>query len=700
MNFSKSINSIVALRNSLVYIITSILFVFLFSCNQLPNEVEESLKLAGNNRDELQKVLDHYQKPEDSLKLRAAYFLISEQVPYGVFTDSRNDQLLNDYFNAFEDSLAVYFCKESDKNIEERKDIINSIIKKYQLNHGKVFRNKWSLKRDIHHITGAFLIENIDYAFKAWDLPWAKHYSFDEFCNYILPYREGKHYPNSWRKYFFEEFMGFRDSLGQERDPLVAAEKLKKYLGNMKFISGGLYDAPECLLSSVMYKYKITGNCVSISTFIQEVLRAQGIATVEVLVNKFGHTAKDHVSNGVLDNNGSWHYFDGIPSAPGSLNIKDEVTKLYRKKPIVRNELTQTKGEAFNHLNLFGWEDITKDLIDCYDISINLKDLYCKNLPIAYLCIFDNLSHGGWVPIDWGEIDKDLRKVTFKDIGGKEVVYLVMVYDEFNNLKPVSSPFVLKNDGAIDYLNIKRGVDDRREMIIDRKFSPKQHLNKIAKNLIEGRFEGANSPDFKKREVLYTLKNITDVNSKLIEIEPKNYQYYRFVFPKIKDSLYYDIAELGFGNLTSNSFRKENGDYISSKGINATIQNSYFDDDLLSYTTIYRKEGVLKAYMPSLKEVCVDIDKEVWIGIDLGSSKSISQLYLCPRTDKNSIYPKMDYELLYWDNRWVSTGIRNTNQGYLKYDDLPSNTLYWLRNYTEGKEERIFTYEDGKQIWW
>jgi hypothetical protein len=36
----------------------------------------------------------------------------------------------------------------------------------------------------------------------------------------------------------------------------------------------------------------------------------------------------------------------------------------------------------------------------------------------------------------------------------------------------------------------------------------------------------------------------------------------------------------------------------------------------------------------------------------------------------------------------------------LHYDDVPKGALLWLKNHTQGKEERIFTYEDGKQVWW
>ena len=59
----------------------------LFSCNPTgnKNDVSTALKLSGDNRIELQKVLDHYSKPEDSLKLRAAEYLITNMA--GKYTE-------------------------------------------------------------------------------------------------------------------------------------------------------------------------------------------------------------------------------------------------------------------------------------------------------------------------------------------------------------------------------------------------------------------------------------------------------------------------------------------------------------------------------------------------------------------------------------------------------------------------------------
>ena len=36
----------------------------------------------------------------------------------------------------------------------------------------------------------------------------------------------------------------------------------------------------------------------------------------------------------------------------------------------------------------------------------------------------------------------------------------------------------------------------------------------------------------------------------------------------------------------------------------------------------------------------------------------------------------------------------------LVYKDVPTSGLYYLKNLTKGKDERIFTYKNGKQIWW
>ena len=71
------------------------------------------------------------------------------------------------------------------------------------------------------------------------------------------------------------------------------------------------------------------------------------------------------------------------------------------------------------------------------------------------------------------------------------------------------------------------------------------------------------------------------------------------------------------------------------------------------------------------------------------------------RVDGNTIEVGDRYELLYWaGGHWVSLGEQVATTVKLVYDGVPAGTLYWLRNRTKGRDERIFTYEAGRQVWW
>jgi transglutaminase superfamily protein len=63
--------------------------------------------------------------------------------------------------------------------------------------------------------------------------------------------------------------------------------------------------------------------------------------------------------------------------------------------------------------------------------------------------------------------------------------------------------------------------------------------------------------------------------------------------------------------------------------------------------------------------------------------------------NKNKIY-----ELYYWNKDWILFDEQVAEEGALMFKEVPQNYLYWLIEKDSRQEERIFTYEDGKQIWW
>lgn len=67
----------------------------------------------------------------------------------------------------------------------------------------------------------------------------------------------------------------------------------------------------------------------------------------------------------------------------------------------------------------------------------------------------------------------------------------------------------------------------------------------------------------------------------------------------------------------------------------------------------------------------------------------------------NFIVPGNQYRLEYWDNSsWKFFGEQIATDFSLNFSNVPTGRLYILHNLTNGVEERIFTYEDGKQVWW
>ncbi|GHT71304.1 hypothetical protein FACS189455_2790 [Bacteroidia bacterium] len=87
--------------------------------------------------------------------------------------------------------------------------------------------------------------------------------------------------------------------------------------------------------------------------------------------------------------------------------------------------------------------------------------------------------------------------------------------------------------------------------------------------------------------------------------------------------------------------------------------------------------------------------------MDFERAVEISEIALLPVNDDNHIAEDELYELYYFAGKWVSLGQKTGDSNfYLRYDNVPENSLLLLKNHTKGKEERIFTYENNKQVWW
>ena len=64
------------------------------------------------------------------------------------------------------------------------------------------------------------------------------------------------------------------------------------------------------------------------------------------------------------------------------------------------------------------------------------------------------------------------------------------------------------------------------------------------------------------------------------------------------------------------------------------------------------------------------------------------------------VKPGKTYELFHWREGWQSLGKRKAGDEPVSFDDVSSGRLYWLIDDDIRRLERIFTIEDGRQVWW
>lgn len=133
--------------------------------------------------------------------LQAAYFLIRNMdIHYSetyVWQDKEGNKLDFSEFDYPNFVLAV--------------DAIDSIRKE---RGGLEFRD--TIIYDVESITGQFLIDNISQAFEVWQGSKWRDISFDDFCEYILPYRITVEPVQEWRRTYRERYQWMTDKLQKD----------------------------------------------------------------------------------------------------------------------------------------------------------------------------------------------------------------------------------------------------------------------------------------------------------------------------------------------------------------------------------------------------------------------------------------------------------------------------------------------------
>jgi len=642
-----------------------VLFAICFlSCNKYSSEVNKALKISGDNKEELIKVLTHYKNQDNKEKLKAAKFLISN-LPYNYAYDTTN---LYKYH-------IVYKTIDSIKKLKNKIDL-NTYINKFW-DSFKISVNPYeniyskSVIEDIKIIKSDFLIKSIDLAYASWKSnPYTKDsVSFDDFCEYVLPYRQiqGKSIEN-WRGFFTKNNKNhFSNSypipFTKACDSLF--DQYKDYRFNYHLAEG-----LPILKFEDFIKIK-EGKCTVKSWLNTYIVNAEGIPMATDFVPTWGNKEDNHQWNALIyggktiyfesfwEKNHSWQYNNSIINNlfNDDWSGKIRLPKVYRNTfsthivgPISdRRVKIEDIPILFRNIKK---KDVSDEYFNTVDLEIELTKIPFKNTYYVYLCVLG--VNKQWIPVQWGEINK--KRVTFKKMG-KDIVYQSGYYKN-GRIIPIGNPFHLDRDGKK-----KAFIPDKMQqaVVIKRKYPEKRGLLKEA-SLIKGSLiQASNNKDFRNAVTLKEINFKQELRPYEITVtSKKKYRYYRL---------------------------------YSKNRITIRKIDLYSKDN-------EGKKNLLKG--KHISNQSKEIDSITWKGIDLGKPKYISMISFSPLNNLNHVLRGNNYELFYIDKGiFVSLGKKKADSSYeLKFDNVPKNALLYLQCLDEGRQERIFTYKKDKQIWY
>lgn len=594
-----------------------------------PSSLKQALKKAGKNKKELQQVISYYsQNPADSLKLKAAYFLIANMPGHGYWEGTELQQYR--------------------QRIDTMQNIPYQVKKDFYTVPYRFWPDHLLCRQiDIETISASYLIDNIESAFRLRDsCSWLFDLRFEDFCEYLLPYRLSDEYPDHWRDSLSSLAKEVRKTICSYDDGKYSIRNATRELRNE--LNFGKAKLKNEIPDPYIQEYK--ADCIDLSFANLCVYRGTGIPAATDFIPCFAGLNGSHYWTILID--------PRLPdSDPSEINHKT-VAKVYRQTYSIQKHLQPAKNEFIPTLLQDPFiRDVTSKYVRTTDITINIPKAKNK-IHHAYLAVFNNLK---WQAVCGAKNENN--EVIFKDMG-KDVVYLPVFFDN-QKMKNLSYPFILNNLGSREELipNTKQTQNLR----LTRKY-PIERIRTHDKFLISTSFECYPDSLYGQPDTIYHIPNpkATEFNTIRISTE-KTYRYWQY-----QNRRYADIAEL--------QFYDSKGQMLSQPKIEGRTENKNecFDGDILSYGSFANI-----------------------VQFDFGAPVAISEIHILPRNDANGIYPGDLYELFYYGAEgWISLGSKTVSDYFLEYENAPTHCLFWLRNLSRGREERIFTYENGIMRFW
>lgn len=658
--------------------ISYICCLFLISCISRTPPLEHALMEAGENRSELEAVLAHYSRnTADSLKYKAAVFLIENMPGHTGYAKEQMDSLTDSMLPILRSSVSL----------SDKQNKIEKICSQWDSIHGPL-----KIEQDIQSITSEYLIDNIDSAFELWENePWCQHLTFDEFCEFILPYRCIELQPlDNWRRdnrstFSFGLDNKLRYALRQNKYSLQACREvyneIRRQFGLVEiyfpFTPG--YKGYPLLSAKLLAENKsLFKSCCETAQMTMINMRSAGIPIAVDFTPQWAERSMGHTWNALLTNEKNIVEFGSFTDEePGFLrNPWENIVKVfrytYRRNPDLYNLNQKEKIVPSVFQNVFV-KDVTDEYMHTVNLSIPVRFNRQKKTKYGYLAAYDNTN---WRPLDFGERIDD--KIRFKNIGPTAALLPMIVDAKTHTFVSTNYPFTVSKNNEIQYF-----VPDTTHwasISLKRKYPPSFHSAEGGRRLMNGLVQAADNPEFINPVTFSEFETWQPSVTIHVDTLPA-YRYWRYISP---ENMPIAMAEMIFID-AADTTKKLTGRIFGTPGcIGDRVPENLFDNDLLTWYESHNHG-------------------RDWIGVDFGAPVALDKVICYAVSDANSIEFGNLFELFYHNGEgWVSLGRKTAYDATLYYTAPSGNPLFVLKNLTKGVETRIFTYdyEKQKQIWW
>lgn len=635
-----------------------LLILFFLSCNSQRQEIELALKAAEENRGEIEAVLHHYaEEDKDPLKLEAAQYLI-RYMPYHF---SYGEEI-KDYYHAVDSVIAL-----SDDKLEQERQI--------KALH-RFYNDRYRRYQDIKVVRADFLIKSIDKAFEQWQHgKWAAHLNFDEFCEYLLPYKCFEGQPlDDWRTTYYDVCKGNID-MGYlcddyEQSSFFAAMEVNQQMKEVTRQSFGLLTTLPIYDPRVINKLPYA-HCSTYCTSCVQIMRSKGIPVAYDFTPHWSNRQNGHSWNTVYTSRFGNLEFAPHETDPGTVHYPFlKMPKIFRSVYKPNEELLDLAAKKYipQEMKDIFIRDVSTEYMPTVDVKIR-STLTFKDRQHPFIAVYDC---NDWTPVYWGKVSK--RNVTFERMG-LNTLYMGLTYDSNGNYIPISEPFIVTLSKEIEFITLD--TTSYRTLKLARKFPQGDNIFSINKLTSKGTFEVADNKEFRQAKKIAELPEWNLTNGSVALQENAAYRYWRF---KSSDTNRCDMAELYFYNLHDS--------IISTDIINC---GKVLPDNDWQASNI--SDG------DQLSNFSVKGD-DYWVGFDFGKPVHLSKISYIRRCDGNSVQPGLEYSLYYWNNkRWRLIGTKIANDVFVEFENVPRKALLAIKC-SQGEEQRIFICDENNKISW